>query len=86
MKTEVKAVLELVRTVADLIRELESIPSGELYARLMPYGIGLATYQGLIETLVRAGVIENRGHLLTWVAAPSVDPAKAGRKVRRQKS
>lgn len=46
------------------IRELGQVPSGTLYAVLMPLGINLATYDRFIGVLIDAGQITRRGDLL----------------------
>lgn len=62
-----KGTLRLVLLVAQTIQELGSIPSGHLYARLMGH-IDLETYQSVIATLVRSGLVrEHPSHLLQWV-------------------
>jgi len=60
------AVLELVHTVGELIREVSPVPSGELFARLQP-SMNLATYQALLESLERVQLIRVRNHLITWI-------------------
>jgi hypothetical protein len=52
--------------IADAIRELGSVPSGHLYARLMGY-MDIEAYTEVIQALKRAGVVSERDHLLTWV-------------------
>lgn len=63
---QVQGALQIVRAVADAIRELKGVPSSHLYARLMGY-MDLATYTKVIETLKRSGLVKESGHLLTWV-------------------
>jgi hypothetical protein len=52
--------------VADVIRAEGEMPSGELYAVLMPK-ISIETYQKLIRTLVSAELIRETNHLLVWI-------------------
>lgn len=66
METKVSAGMAAIMAVAETIRELGSVPSGELYARLMG-SISLESYGQIVGTLERAGLIEERGHLLRWV-------------------
>lgn len=65
-KEQIKAALEVLRTVADTIRELGSVPNGELYTQMMPF-IDLATYNKVIETLKGAGLVKEELHILKWV-------------------
>ncbi len=55
--------------IAEAIRDLGSVPSGHLYARLMDK-MDLAEYEGLIDLLKLGGVIRESGHVLTFVALP----------------
>lgn len=64
-REQVKAAIEMVMAVGDTIRDLGSVPSGELYARLMGH-MTLNTYNMLIERLKGAGVVKEEAHLLTW--------------------
>lgn len=67
-KREVHAALEIVMAVAEAIRELGETPSGHLYANLMSSGMTLQAYNSIIETLKRAGLVEERAsHMLVWV-------------------
>ena len=52
------------------IRELGSVPSGHLYARVMDT-LSLSQYQQVIGLLKREGLVLESGHLLTW-AEPEV--------------
>lgn len=63
---DIKAVIGMVMAVGDTIRDLGSVPSGELYARLMGH-MTLNTYNMLIERLKGAGVVKEEAHLLTWI-------------------
>lgn len=65
-KSQIAAGLNAVRAIADAIRELREVPSGELYARVMDV-LSLEQYQSIIGLLTRAGLVANRGHLLTWI-------------------
>jgi len=58
------ALLEIVNIIQEAIDASPSgIPSGHLYARLMPY-MTIDTYTQIISALVKAGRITNNGHLL----------------------
>ena len=62
-----RALVLAVQALADAIRELGSIPSGHLYARLMDK-LSLETYQMLIGVLKEAGKVkEHDSHLLVWI-------------------
>jgi len=70
-KEQVKATIETVRAVADTIRDLKQVPSGELYAQVMQF-MDLATYQRIVEVLKRAGLVVESNHMLKW-NGPSED-------------
>lgn len=63
---QIKAALAITRAIADAIRELGSIPSGELYARVMGH-MSLENYEKVIATLIGAGLVRrDNSHMLTW--------------------
>ena len=64
--TQDQAAVEIIMAVAEAIRSLGSVPSGHLYARVMPF-MNLDAYTRVIETLKRAGLVTEKNHLLTWV-------------------
>ena len=74
IKDQVKAAATMLIVIADTIREAKSIPSGHLYAILMPY-MSLETYTSIINGLKDAGVVKESNHLLTWVG-PEKEVAK----------
>ena len=65
-KEQVKALITATQALANTIRELKQIPSGELFARLMTY-CSLEKYNNLIDVLKKAGVIKEENHLLIWI-------------------
>ena len=65
-KAKIKAALDAVRTVADAIREQKRVPSGKLYAIVMPH-LSLEFYEKIIGTLKRAGLVREENFELIWV-------------------
>lgn len=64
---QVTAALAITRAVAEAIRDMGEVPAGTLYAAMMDR-MDLATFESLIATLVRSGLVERRNsHLLVWV-------------------
>ncbi len=60
--------LKILMAVAETIREVGEAPSGPLYAGLMAQGCTLGQYQGIINTLKGAKLIEETdSHLLRWI-------------------
>lgn len=67
LRLRAEKALELVRVVSETIRELGSIPSGHLYAMLMPHGMDIQTYDALIDLLKRSELVVEKYHELHWV-------------------
>lgn len=65
-KDELKAGVAMIAAVAEAIRELGSVPSGHLYARLQGK-VTLEGYNKLIDILKNAKMVEEKNHLLTWI-------------------
>ncbi len=63
---EIVAAIKVAAVVGDAIRELGSIPNGELYAQLMGH-MSLGTYNGCLAILKKANLVEESNHVLTWV-------------------
>lgn len=66
IKQQLKAFITSAAAVAEAIRALKAVPSGELYARVMVY-MEIGTYQRIIDTLVNSKLIRNDNHLLVWI-------------------
>jgi hypothetical protein len=66
MTNQEKAALQTVVAVGEAIKDLGSVPSGHLYARLMGH-MSLETYNKVIGLLVKVGAVKEENHLLTWV-------------------
>ncbi len=65
---QINAGLEILKALADTIRQLRSVPSGELYARVMGH-MDINAYDKALSILKGAGLIaESNAHMLTWVA------------------
>jgi hypothetical protein len=63
---DVALVVRVIRTVADAIKELGQVPSGELYSQLMSF-MTLEEYNMVIGFLTKAKLITYQNHLITWV-------------------
>jgi len=63
---QVTAGIRAAAAIGEVIRDLGSVPSGHLYARLMGR-MSLDTYNSLIGLLKQANLVEESNHLLTWV-------------------
>jgi hypothetical protein len=73
MQEVAKAQLEACAALAEAIRGANgmlgrgAIPDGHLYAQVMGH-LSLEQYNGLINILIRAGLVERTpGHVLKWV-------------------
>lgn len=66
-KRQIQAALEVTRAIAETIRELKEVPSGQLYAHVMG-SMSLHQYEQIINALVNAGLVERTdSHLLRWI-------------------
>lgn len=70
---QVETALQVTAIVGDCIRDLGSVPSGHLYARLMDH-MDLRTYEAIVAALKQAGLVSESANLLTWTG-----PAKESR-------
>ena len=64
-KIQARAAIELIKTVADAIKEVGRIPSGHLYAAMMNT-LSLEQYNDLIALLKRTNLIEEANNELIW--------------------
>lgn len=74
--TPIVSAVQITMAIAEAIRLARQIPSGELYAMLMPTGMSLELYEAVIATLCRSGIITNHNHLLTWAMPEIVEDAQ----------
>lgn len=65
-QARIDAAAQAVLTVAAIVKEAGSIPSGHLYAHLMAVGITLEQYQAILQIMKRTGLVTEQAHLLTW--------------------
>ncbi len=65
-KEQKKAAFEVVLAVSETIRVLKTVPSGELYARVMGH-VDLDGYNKIIDLLKNTGLVTESAHLLEWV-------------------
>ena len=65
-KEQIRASVEAVMAIADCIRELGSVPSGELYARICDR-VSYDSYMRIIAILRDGKLITDQGHLLRWI-------------------
>ena len=66
MKARMQAGFTLLHAIAETIRFLGEVPSGDIYARLAGR-ITLGDYEQAISILTRSGLVtETRSHLLRW--------------------
>jgi hypothetical protein len=65
-KHDIALAIGITKTVGEAIRDAGEIPSGHLYAALCGY-LDLRTYERIVETLKRSGLIRETGmHMLVW--------------------
>lgn len=66
LKTHLKSGFEIIRTIADAIRELKEVPSGVLYSHVMDK-LDLPAYDRVISILKKTGLVTEENHVLKWV-------------------
>lgn len=65
-KQQRDAALLAVEAVASAIQALGTVPSGELYARVMSH-LSLQQYESIIRALKAAKLVDEKNHLLRWI-------------------
>ena len=65
-KKQVAAQLRIVAAIGEAIKDLGSVPSGHLYARVMGI-LYLDQYNQVIGILKKQGLIEEKFYELTWI-------------------
>ena len=68
-----KATFLMVAAMAEAIRGLGTVPSGHLYAMVMGK-VDLAGFERIIQTLVNAGLVDNKSNELRWIG-PTLEAA-----------
>lgn len=63
---DVAAAVQVIAVVAEAIRGLGEVPSGELYVHVMSR-LSIEQYGRVIATLKSAELIEERNHMIRWI-------------------
>lgn len=63
---DVRYAAQIVLTLAETVRALGTVPSGELYAQVMGY-LTLEQYEYAVRALVASGLVARTNHQLTWI-------------------
>lgn len=69
MDQDTARLLNVVRAIADTIRDLQEVPSGNLYAQLCG-SMNLNQYNTILGILKRSKLVEESNHMLRWVGPP----------------
>lgn len=64
--SKVSAAIQTIKAIADTIKELKRVPSGELYARIMSY-MTLDQYNEIISILKSTNWIQEKNYELIWI-------------------
>ena len=64
---EIRAGIEIVKAVAETVREVKRAPAGVVYAALMTRGVSLAGFEKIVGILERAEVVRRDGDVLVWI-------------------
>ena len=65
-KIKASVVVEILRGVAETIREAKRVPAGTIYATLMTQGCTMQQYEQIERTLLGAGIVRKENHELIW--------------------
>lgn len=65
-RDQIVAAFNVVAALAEAIRVLGSVPSGELYARVMG-NLSVQAYDSAIDTLIRARLVSKRNNVIAWI-------------------
>ena len=63
---QIVAAFGILLAIGDTIQALGSVPSGELYARVMGK-VDIGTYNAAIDKLKSCDLITESAHVLTWI-------------------
>lgn len=68
LKAQTLVVLQLVKVLADTVREAgpDGAPEGPLYAAFMSHGLGLDGFSRMVDMLVKARLVRKVGYVLHW--------------------
>ena len=67
-KIRAKAAVEILRSVAETIREAKRVPAGTVYFALMTQGCTMQQYEQIEGLLIRSGVVRKANDELIWNA------------------
>ena len=59
--------MQVIKLVGDTIKDAGQIPSGHLYAMLMPSGCTLEQFNMLIAVFKEAGKVREEKNVLYWI-------------------
>ena len=67
LKQKANVITNLMQAIGDCIKgHKNGVPSGVLYSQLLPFGINLQQYDGIIDAFVSCKVVIKKGNLLFW--------------------
>lgn len=73
-KNQMVSAVQAAGALAEAVRELGSVPSGHLYARVCGQ-MDMQTYSAIIGLLKRAGLVAEANHVLSW-SGPQLENGK----------
>lgn len=66
VEKQLTTAVQMIKAVADAIRELEEVPNGVLHAHLIGT-LDFNTYSTIIDRLKATGLVVERNNVLVWV-------------------
>lgn len=65
-KEQIKMATELVIEMTNVVKKLNSVPEGVLYASVMKY-ISLDVFNEIVLIMIKSGFVERKNNVLIWV-------------------
>lgn len=65
-KEQIKIATEVIIEMTNVVKKLNSIPEGVLYASVMKY-ISLDVFNEIVSIMIKSGFVERKNNVLIWV-------------------
>lgn len=65
-KEQIKMATEVIVEMTNVVKKLNSIPEGVLYASVMKY-MSLDIFNEIISIMIKSGFVESKNNVLIWV-------------------
>lgn len=65
-KEQIKMATEVIIEMTNVVKKLNSIPEGVLYASVMKY-MSLDIFNEIVSIMIKSGFVERKNNVLIWV-------------------